>query len=172
MGLGKHASAENVRERWLGETVAAGWKPLDAADALVLEGSAASSARCGRSRIILVLVAVGERRAVLGRQRDGKPTLFNAITGDSRRRRDGVASSGEESTDLPALRADPARLRRTYHTLAVSVTHGPRQSFWSTRGVSRAASASSGRARPITSRVATQDVPRKHPQGAPAERLG
>ena len=141
---------------------------LASADALVLEGVARAFGALGRSRTSRSAVAAGERRAVLGANGAGKTTLFNAITGDF------PPTAGPH----PLLRrghhracrrmsASGAGLRRTYQISLLFRGLTVRDNlFLARRGVTAAASASSGRA-PATRRAARRRTCSNAPPRAP-----
>jgi len=85
-----------------------------AANALELQGVSRRFGALVALEGIDLTVAAGERRAVLGANGAGKPTLFNAITGDFPPSSGRIRFFGEDITELPAHERIRRGLRRTY----------------------------------------------------------
>jgi branched-chain amino acid transport system ATP-binding protein len=87
---------------------------------------------------IVMKVAAGERRAVLGSNGAGKTTLFNTITGDFLPTAGNIKFFGEDITNFPVHERIRRGLRRTYQISQLFGGLSIRDSvFLACRGVSR-----------------------------------
>jgi len=134
-------------------------KPLASSDALVLEGVTRSFGALRAVDDVSLVVAAGEKRAILGANGAGKTTLFNAITGDFPPTAGTIRFFGEDVTALPPFERIRKGLRRTYQSSLLFRDLSVRDNlFLAVRGVSnnRYAFLRPGARHP--SRAATQDL--------------
>ena len=85
-------------------------------DALVLQGVTRSFGALRAVDGVSLVVAAGEKRAILGANGAGKTTLFNAITGDFPPTAGTIRFFGEDITALPPYERIRKGLRRTYQS--------------------------------------------------------
>lgn len=90
--------------------------PLASNDALVLDGVTRSFGALRAVDDVTLVVAAGEKRAILGANGAGKTTLFNAITGDFPPTAGSIRFFGEDITALPPFERIRKGLRRTYQS--------------------------------------------------------
>jgi branched-chain amino acid transport system ATP-binding protein len=108
------------------------------AHALELEGVGRQFGALVALEGIVMKVAAGERRAVLGSNGAGKTTLFNTISGDFPPTAGSIKFFGEDITGLPAHERIRRGLRRTYQISQLFGGLSVRESVYlACRGVSR-----------------------------------
>jgi branched-chain amino acid transport system ATP-binding protein len=119
-------------------TAAATRLSTTSAHALELEGVGRQFGALVALEGIVMTLAAGERRAVLGSNGAGKTTLFNAITGDFPPTSGRIRFFGEDITNFPVHERIRRGLRRTYQISQLFGGLNVRDSvFLACRGVSR-----------------------------------
>lgn len=112
--------------------------PLASSDALVLDGVTRSFGALRAVDDVSLVVAAGEKRAILGANGAGKTTLFNAITGDFPPTAGRIRFFGEDITELPPYERIRKGLRRTYQSSLLFRDLSVRDNlFLAVRGMSR-----------------------------------
>ncbi|HYF42396.1 MAG TPA: ABC transporter ATP-binding protein [Ramlibacter sp.] len=138
---------------------ATGSKPLASGDALVLEGVTRAFGALRAVDDVSLVVAAGEKRAILGANGAGKTTLFNAITGDFPPTAGRIRFFGEDVTELPPFERIRKGLRRTYQSSLLFRDLSIRDNlFLAVRGVSNNRYSFLRPSARHASRAATQDL--------------
>jgi branched-chain amino acid transport system ATP-binding protein len=136
-----------------------GSKPLASSDALVLEGVTRAFGALRAVDDVSLVVAAGEKRAILGANGAGKTTLFNAITGDFPPTAGRIRFFGEDVTELPPYERIRKGLRRTYQSSLLFRDLSIRDNlFLAVRGVSNNRYSFLRPSARHASRAATQDL--------------
>jgi branched-chain amino acid transport system ATP-binding protein len=136
-----------------------GSKPLASSDALVLEGVTRAFGALRAVDDVSLVVAAGEKRAILGANGAGKTTLFNAITGDFPPTAGTIRFFGEDVTELPPYERIRKGLRRTYQSSLLFRDLSIRDNlFLAVRGVSNNRYSFLRPSSRHASRAATQDL--------------
>ena len=134
-------------------------RPLASSDALVLEGVTRSFGALRAVDDVSLVVAAGEKRAILGANGAGKTTLFNAITGDFPPTAGTIRFFGEDVTALPPYERIRKGLRRTYQSSLLFRDLTVRDNlFLAVRGVANNRYSFVRPSVRHASRVATQDL--------------
>ena len=134
-------------------------KPLASSDALVLEGVTRAFGALRAVDDVSLVVAAGEKRAILGANGAGKTTLFNAITGDFPPTAGTIRFFGEDVTGLPPFERIRKGLRRTYQSSLLFRDLSIRDNlFLAVRGVSNNRYSFLRPSARHASRAATQDL--------------